>query len=215
MKKLTLLFTILFSLQLFAEPQHGVIYVVPNGTGTGASWTDALGNIQEAITLARTQDPSARKDVWVAGGEYEITTAINIMDSVNVYGSFAGTETAVSERARPENAKLWEFSNPTVLRANGSRLMQATGNLDMETVIDGFTMQNGNATGSALSTSGGAVVVRGKVVYQNCIMRNNAATGGGGAAIMTGGTIRHSLIENNTQTTGANGGGGIFANPAA
>ncbi len=215
MKKLTLLFTILFSLQLFAEPQHGVIYVVPNGTGTGSSWTDALGNIQEAITLARTQDPTARKDVWVAGGEYEITLAINVIDSVNVYGSFAGTEANVSERARPENAKPWEFSNPTVLRANGSRLMQAGGHLDMETVIDGFTMQNGNATGSALSTSGGAVVARGNVVYQNCIMRNNAAIGAGGAAIMTGGAIRHTLIENNTHTTGGNGGGGIFSNPPA
>lgn len=221
MKKLTLFFAILISLQLFAEPQHGVIYVVPNGAGTGASWSDALGNIQEAITLARTQDPLARKDVWVAGGEYEITTAINIMDSVNVYGSFAGTETAVSERARPENAKPWQFSNPTILRGNGSRLMQAGGHLDMETVIDGFTMQNGNGTGSALNNSGGAVVVRGKVVFQHCILRNNTSTGvsgvgsGGGAAIMTGGTIRHSLIENNTQTVGSNGGGGIFSNPPA
>jgi hypothetical protein len=215
MKKLTLFFAMLIALQLIAEPQHGVIYVVPNGTGTGASWTDALGNIQEAISLARSQEPTARKDVWVAGGEYEITVAINIIDSVNVYGSFAGTETAVAERARPENAKPWEFVNPTVLTGNGSRLMQATGHLDMETVIDGFTMQNGNGTGSALSNSGGAVVVRGKVVYQNCIMKNNAAIGAGGAAIMTGGAIRHTLIENNTHTTGGNGGGGIFSNPPA
>ncbi len=215
MKKLTLLFAILFSLHLLAEPQHGVVYVVPNGTGTGASWTDALGSIQDAITLARTQDPAARKDVWVAAGEFEISTAINITDSVNVYGSFAGTEAAVSERVRPENANPWEFSNPTILRGNGARLMQAGGHLDMETVIDGFIMQNGNGLGSVLSTSGGAVVVRGKVVYQNCILRNNTATGGGGAAIMTGGVIRHSLIENNTQTTGANGGGAIFANPPA
>jgi hypothetical protein len=212
MKKLTLFFAILFSLPLVAEPQHGVVYVVPNGTGTGASWSDALGNIQEAITLARTQNPEARKDVWVAAGEFEISTAINIMDSVNVYGSFAGTEANVSERARPENAEAWEFSNPTILRGNGSRLMQAGGHLDMETVIDGFIMQNGNGLGSALSASGGAVVVRGNVVYQNCIMRNNTATSAGGAAIMTGGTIRHCLIENNSHSTGANGGGGIFSN---
>jgi hypothetical protein len=215
MKKLTLLLTILFSMQLMAEPQHGVVYVVPNGTGTGSSWTDALGNIQDAITLARSQNPAARKDVWVAAGEYTITTAISINDSVNIYGSFAGTETAVSERARPEGARAWVFSNPTILRGQGTRLMQAGGHLDMETVVDGFVMTNGNGIGSTLSTSGGAVVTRGKVVYQHCIMRNNTATGAGGAAIMTGGTIRHCLIENNVHTTGANGGGGIFSNPPA
>lgn len=212
MKKLTLLFTILISLHLFAEPQHGVVYVVPNGTGTGASWSDALGNIQEAITLVRSQNPAARKDVWVAAGEFEISTAINITDSVNVYGSFAGTEAAVSERTRPVNARLWEFLNPTILKGNGARLMQSAGNLDMETVIDGFIMQNGNGLGSTLNTFGGAIIVRAEVVFQNCILRNNSATGGGGGAHMTGGTIRHCLIENNSQVTNANGGGGIFTN---
>lgn len=217
MKKLLLLLSILFSIHLMAEPQHGVVYVVPNGTGSGSSWTDAMGSIHDAINLARTQNPAARKDVWVAAGEYEITTAISIVDSVNVYGSFAGTETAVSERPRPAGARAWVFTNPTILRGNGARLMQAGGHLDMETVIDGFVMTNGNGLGSALNASGGAVVVRGKVVYQNCIMRNNSATvsGAGGAAIMTGGTIRHCLIENNVQTGGANGGGGIFSNPPA
>lgn len=222
MKKLTLLFAILFSLHLVAEPQHGVVYVVPNGTGTGASWSDALGSIQEAITLARTQNSAERKDVWVAAGEYEITSAINLIDSVNVYGSFVGTETAVLQRVRPENAKLWEFSNPTILKGNGSRLMQAGGHFDMETVIDGFIMQNGNAQGGGvLNNSGGGIVVRGNVVYQNCIIRNNKSTGvvgvgsGGGGAIMTGGVIRYCLIENNEQVIGTNGGGGIFSNPPA
>ncbi len=213
MKKIILLFLIVFSVQAFAESQNGVIYVTPNGTGSGESWSDAMGDIQQAISLARSQDPEARKDVWVAAGEYEISTAINVIDSVNVYGSFVGTETAVYERPRPENAKGWEFSNPTVLKANGSRLFQAAGHLDMETVVDGFVMQDGNGGGSALNNSGGAVVARDNVVYQNCIMRNNTATGAGGGVMMTGGTIRYCLIENNTHTTGANGGGGIFSNP--
>lgn len=215
MKKLTLLFAIVCSLQLFAEPQNGVVYVKPAATGTGASWTDALGDIQTAINLAKSENPAARKDVWVAAGEYTITTCISLLDSVNVYGSFAGTETAVAERAKVANGKAWEFVNPTTLTGNGARLMQSGGHLDKETIVDGFIMKNGNGVGTALNNSGGAVVVRGNLVYQNCIMRNNSTIGGGGAANMTGGTIRYCLIENNSQVTGANGGGGIYANSPA
>lgn len=215
MKKLTLLFALICSLQLFAEPQNGVIYVKPGAAGTGASWTDALGDIQTAINLAKSENPAARKDVWVAAGEYTISTSISLLDSVNVYGSFAGTETAVVERAKVANGKAWEFINPTMLIGSGARLMQSGGHLDKETIIDGFIMRNGNGTGTVLNNSGGAVIVRGNLVYQNCIMRNNSTIGGGGAASMTGGTIRYCLIENNSQVTGANGGGAIFANSPA
>ena len=215
MKKLTLLFALICSLQLFAEPQNGVIYVKPGAAGTGASWTDALGDIQTAINLAKSENPAARKDVWVAAGEYTISTSISLLDSVNVYGSFAGTETAVAERAKVANGKAWEFINPTILIGSGARLMQSGGHLDKETIIDGFIMRNGNGTGTVLNNSGGAVIVRGNLVYQNCIMRNNSTIGGGGAASMTGGTIRYCLFENNSQVTGANGGGAIFANSPA
>jgi len=217
MKKLTLLFALICSLHLFAEPQNGVIYVKPAATGTGASWSDALGDIQAAINLAKTENPAARKDVWVAAGEFVITTVISLQDSVSVYGSFAGTETTVAERAKVANGKAWEFVNPTILTGSSSRLMQSGGHLDKATIVDGFIMRNGNGVGSALSGSGGAMVLRGNVVLQNSILRNNTAGANfsGGGAIMTGGTIRYCLIENNTHVSGSNGGGGVFSNPPA
>lgn len=217
MKKVVLLLVLGLSMLSFAESHNGVVYVKPGATGTGASWSDALGDIQAAITLARTENPSTRKDVWVAAGEFTITTAISINDSVNVFGSFAGTETAVSQRARVENGNPWDFSNPTIIRASGSRVVQAGGHLDMETVFDGFILTGGNGAGSVLAGSGGAAVARGKVVYQNLIVRANTTTGTGSGAgiIMTGGTVRLCLIENNVHTTAGNGGGGIFSNPPA
>lgn len=215
MKRILLFLSLFITLMAIAESHNGTVYVKPGGSGTGTSWEDALGDIQSAIGIARSENPEARKDVWVAGGEFEITVAINIIDSVNVYGSFEGIETAVDQRPKVEGGNAWDFVHPTILNGNGARLFQAGGHMDMETVIDGFIMQNGNAIGSALSGSGGAVVARGNVVYQNSIMRNNTAASAGGAAIMTGGTIRHCLIENNTHHTGANGGGGIFSNPPA
>ncbi len=215
MKKLILLLVLGLSMVSLAESHNGVVYVKAGATGTGASWEDALGDIQSAITLARTENPQARKDVWVAGGEFTITTAIAINDSVNVYGSFAGTETAVSQRARIENGNPWDFSTPTILRGSGARLVQAGGHMDMETIFDGFVLTGGNGVGSTLSASGGAAVARGNVVYQNLIVRGNTAVGAGGGFIMTGGTVRYCLIESNVHTTGGNGGGGIFSNPPA
>lgn len=213
MKKLTLLFALVCSLQLLAEPQNGVIYVKPSATGTGASWADALGDIQTAINLAKSENPAARKDVWVAAGDYTITTCISLLDSVNVYGSFAGTETAVSERAKVTNGKAWEFVNPTTLTGNGARLMQVASAFDIETVVDGFVLTNGNGKGSVTDGSGGAILIRPNVVVQNSIVKNSSsAAAGGGVMLNTGGTVRYCLIKNNVHTTGANGGGGIFCN---
>lgn len=215
MKKIILFFALSLSLAIYAESQNGVVYVKPGGTGTGSSWDDALSDIQEAITVAKN-DPLLRKDVWVAAGEFVIKTAININDSVNVYGSFDGTETSVDQRTKVEGGRAWEFAYPTILKGDSSRIIQSSGHLDMETIIDGFVMTDGVGIGSALNTSGGAAVCRYNVVYQNCIMRNNSAVGGnGGAIIMTGGIVRFCLIENNTQSGGSTGSGGIMSNPPA
>lgn len=97
MRKILFILCISLSVGLFAEPQNGVVYVKSGGTGSGTSWTDAMGDIQAAISAAKSDD-ALRKDVWVAAGEYTITSSISMIDSINVYGGFAGTETALEER---------------------------------------------------------------------------------------------------------------------
>ncbi len=215
MKKIILSLAIITSMSVFAEPQNGVIYVKPGATGTGVSWSNALGNIQDAITAAKA-DPAARKDVWVAKGEFEITTAISLQDSVNLYGSFAGTETSVSERAKVTNGKAWEFSNPTILKANNSRLIQVAAALDIPTTFDGFILTDGNGKGSVTDGSGGAALIRPNLIMQNCIVQNStSAAAGAGVMMNTGGTLRNCLIRNNVHTTGSNGGGGVFCNTSS
>lgn len=216
MKKITFIFAILCSVSgLFAESQHGVVYVKPGATGTGASWNDALGNIQEAITAAKA-DPAARKDVWVATGEFEITSAISLLDSINVYGSFAGTESAVSERAKVAGGKAWEFANPTTLKGNNSRLIQVAAALDIPTTFDGFILTDGNGKGTVTDGSGGAALIRPNLIMQNCIVQNStSAAAGAGVMMNTGGTLRNCLIRNNVHTTGSNGGGGVFCNTSS
>lgn len=214
MRKILFILCISLSVGLFAEPQNGVVYVKSGGTGSGTSWTDAMGDIQAAISAAKSDD-ALRKDVWVAAGEYTITSSISMIDSINVYGGFAGTETALEERLLENGGKPWEFKHPTILKGDGARLVQTASNFDMKTAFDGFTLTNGNATGSSLNGSGGAAVVRANMVIENCIIKNSMAeNGAGGAVIMTAGTIKNSLIYNNKQLSNANGGGGLFINTA-
>ena len=212
MKKLILFVALCVSLGAIAEEKNGIIYVKQGATGIGASWTDAMGDIQAAINLAKTNS-AARKDVWVAGGNYTITACISIVDSVNVYGSFAGTETAVTERAKVVGGRAWEFLTPTVLNGgNATRLFQTSSNPDMPTTIDGFTITNGNGAGSVATGNGGGMLIRPNVIVQNSIVQNCTASNGSGGGISCnfGGTIRYCLIKNNTQSTNANGGGGIY-----
>ena len=215
MKKLLISLAVLLSMTAMAEQKNGIVYVKPGGIGAGTSWSDALGDIQTAINTARA-DKAARKDVWVAAGNYTISTAIAMSDSISLYGSFAGTETDVDQRTKSISGKPWEFTNPTTLTGSNSRLIETASNFDMATIVDGFILTNGNGIGATLNNSGGAAVVRNNMIMQNCIIQNSTAlSGSGGGLNMTGGTVKNCWIYNNRQTTNANGGGGIYINTAS
>ena len=214
MKRIILMLTIVCSLGLFAEQKNGIVYVITGGAGTGASWTDALGDIQAAITLAKSTS-TARKDVWVGSGNYSIQVALVMADSVNVYGGFAGTETDLTQRAKVAGGKPWDFVNASVLTAGDTcRVVETSQNFDMETTFGGFTLTNGKGRGKQLNNSGGAAVVRGNMILLNCIVKNSVTSGNGGGVNMTGGTIRQCWIHGNTSQAGTTGGGAINANPA-
>lgn len=215
MKKIILFLLVIFSVSMYAEEKNGIVYVKLNGTGDGTSWANAMGDIQSAINTARA-DKAARKDVWVASGNYTISSSIVMSDSISLYGSFAGTETAVDQRAKSASGKPWEFTNATTLTGNNCRLIETASNFDMVTIVDGFILTNGNGVGGTLNKSGGAAVVRNKMVIQNSVIQNSTALdGAGGGLNMTGGTVKNSWIYKNTQTTNANGGGGIYINTAS
>jgi len=214
MKRITLMLAIICSLGLFAEQKNGIVYVQAGATGSGTSWSDALGDIQAAITLAKSTS-TARKDVWVAAGNYSISTAILMADSVNVYGGFAGTETDLTQRVKISGGNAWDFVNATILTGNGNRLVETSQNFDMVTSFDGFTLTNGNGVGTQLNNSGGAAVVRGNMTLSNCIIKNSSTIGNGGGINMTGGIISQCWIYGNTQQTGTGGGGGIYVNPTS
>lgn len=220
-KLLFLLFAIACSFTANADSKNGIIYVKQGATGTGTSWSDALGDIQAAVTEAN-KVTSTPKDVWVAAGEYPITTTIVLANSVNIYGSFIGTESNIDERAKAATGKAWDYSNATILKGafatdptKAQRIFEAKANFANETIIDGFTLTEASGAGNAsFPFSAGAILMRLNTTLQNSILKNNDGTsvsttqGNGGAVNMTGGTIKSCYFIGNT----ANAGGAIYSN---
>ena len=214
MKKFILSIGLLLgALSLSAE---SVVYVAPEacGDGTGSSWANAMGDIQSGIREAK-KDVTGQTVVWVKGGTYNLAKHIVINDSVSIYGSFAGTETALEQRAKNSDA-AWDFANPTILDGQDTiTCIRATKNMTVPVVIDGFVAQHGRAT-KAHNESGGGVRLYHNVTLQNSIVRNcHSEQSSGGIQVSPGGNVYNCLVENNSQENDANGGGGINVNTSS
>lgn len=212
MKKLI---TLVFSFSFFIFVANATFYVVPSGTGDGSSWGNAYGNIQTAIDAASALVVSSgeAQEVWVQTGTYSTSTAALIMkEKVNLYGGFAGTESALSQRAKGANP--WDYTNVTTLNGGAAkRCIEVAANFTTVTVIDGFTITNGNGQGLQLTNSGGGVLLRNNLKLENCIVTGNTTTGNGGGVNATGGIVTNCWVYNNTTTSATvPSAGGIYSN---
>ena len=164
-----------------ALPEYvdGRVYVVEGGAGTqnGTSWSNAMADINGAIMMAASK---GGLDVWVAQGRYygntEADNAFKMIEGVNVYGGFAGTETSID--ARPQNAVA------TLDGLNIRRVLMQYKHFDTLTVWDGFTLQNGFVTDG----KGAAAILRGGSQLRNCEIQYNILFSTGSYSY-TGGAI--------------------------
>lgn len=177
-------------------PTNNRLYVRKGSAGTGSSWEDALGELADALKFAKEYDAYWSGEntfqVWAAGGTYKPLyspdddnfgnpdgqhNAFRLVDHVQVYGGFAGTESTLRERnlSLTANASILSgdfndddlitetnnvptaFSNTNenafhVVVAAGS----STSRLGSDVVLDGFTISGGNAytIGNGATVSG-------------------------------------------------------------
>ncbi len=129
-----------------------VIYIASDGTGDGSSWDSANNNLEIAT---RYVAPELNKPIWVKAGTYYGDTTqetfIELTEGLVLYGGFAGTETADSQRDPHTNITILDGQNQQrVIYAEGAH--QTIGGT---TKVHGFTIQNGYADeGSALYAYG-------------------------------------------------------------
>ncbi|MBQ0155716.1 MAG: DUF1565 domain-containing protein, partial [Bacteroidales bacterium] len=172
-----------------------IIYVKAGSDGDGSSWTSAFGEIQPAIFAASTD--GKKHQIWVAAGTYygdsTLSSVVNLVSGVSLYGGFAGTETTLASR---DTAK-----NPTILDGKSAKrvISQNYGFADsMAVVVDGFTIQNGKAA------SGAGAYINGNTTISNCIIKANTASSIGSAVYATNATIKKSQIFGNNYTNSLN-----------
>ena len=186
-----------------------VIYVNNDATGAndGSSWTDACPCLQNALMFAQQGD-----EIRVAEGIYKPDQALigqsaqivgsgdrratfQLINGVNIKGGYAGFsepdpnareislyETILSGDLNGDDNDVNDPCNlltePT--RAENSYLV-VTG-LNVNCLLDGFTISGGNANGSSESGFGGGMNIHlSSVTITNCTFRNNAARHNGGA----------------------------------
>lgn len=211
MKKINLLLL----LGAFASMANAaVFYVGTTGDNTtGLSWANAYQSIQSALTAATTGD-----EIWVKQGTYTIHGAANqlvVKEGVNVYGGFAGTETALTERS--SDAALTVIAHADTATIN-FRLLTSS-DLNTATTWDGLTF-NGMSKGRGVALAGNCVL--NNAIVKNCLVAN----GSGAGVYMSSGsdfvpvTLSNSLIDSNTlQVSSVNtsqlGGAGVFIKSGA
>ncbi len=196
-----------------------VIYVDATATGddTGASWTHAYADLQDALAAATSGD-----EIWVAAGTYKPTDtadraiSFTLVEGVALYGGFAGTETLRAERdwTVHETILSGDLNGDDVGFTNNGENSYHVLVGASDATLDGFTITGGNADALTPDNRGAGMHNDGVtgVTIANCTFAANAGGYLGGGAIYNGpGTalsIYTCAFEGNIAVDGM--GGAIF-----
>ncbi len=214
----------------------GVIYVdavKTSGANNGSSWTDAFTNLQPALDIANEED-----QIWVAQGVYvpskleekdDLRSAtFNLVNGVALFGGFIGVPGLEGDMSTRD----WQ-TYPTVLSGDikGDDLVNTYGvltttthlvgenayhvvtaaRLDESTLLDGFFITSGEASGQSFHDrkGGGIVNTLGNPTLKNIIFSANFADYGGGLYSKYGSLSLNHIIF--TANYSADIGGGIYS----
>jgi CHRD domain len=214
------------NVSVMMPPTATVVFVnianVAAPTQDGNSWATAFGNLQTALSLA-----PANSEIWVAQGVYKPTTtlnrtiAFNIPSGAMLFGGFAGTETAQSQRNFMTNSTILsgEIGSVATVSDNSYHVVTFIG-VSNSTVLDGFTVMAGNANLTSdrtrplpgptvqplsINDGGGIGLDNGSSpMIINCRIISNDAIQGGGlfATNSSNPTVKNSTFMSNQATFG-------------
>lgn len=194
-----------------------------NGKHTGLSWADAYTNLQPALAHASGQ-VQVVSQIWVAAGTYthsagDRAKSFQLIDGVEIYGGFAGNETALAQRN-------WK-RNPTILSGDllGNDFAPFGGRDDNSyhvvrcdscgtPVLDGFIIRGGQADGTGEHQNGAGMLIYGsapRIAHCSVLDNQSNSQGGGVHASFAQPQFHDCLIEGNAAFEGA----GIYLSRSA
>lgn len=181
------------------------------GLNNGASWANAYTDLHTALAAATAGD-----QIWVAKGTYSAATSsggsFSLPSNVEIYGGFAGNETALSQRsvtgltAVNDSGSLTEdtatvagnvltndftTNNQTILYGANNTAVVTDSSDGPGTRLDGFTIQGGRYNGSGIyggtgwRNNGGSPTISNVTIFDNDGDSSYATDGNGGGGGMT------------------------------
>jgi hypothetical protein len=169
------------------------IYVKEGGTGSGTSWDDAYGDLQDGLDDADPCDV-----IWVAEGTYYPTSDYGLgigdrgkhfrmKNGVKIYGGFPDTwDPDMTDRDpnRYETILSGELGTTQDPNDNCYHVFYHPNglSLDHSAILDGFIITGGNANGPYQHVFGGGMYndYHNSPTVMNCTFRGNSADEGGG-----------------------------------
>ena len=191
-----------------------------SSSGDGKSWATAFSSLQGALAVAKDG-----QQVWMADGVYKPSTsdrtlAFTIVNSVQIYGGFSGSEnnraaanpgvnrTVLSGDIGGNDYPDW----PNILNTDNShRILRITsGNV----VLSGMSIEGGNSTGASSSEDTGAAmrIDNASVTGYDLTIRYHYSPDDGGAISIDNGstiTLQNSDLSYNQA---ADAGGALVGN---
>lgn len=191
MKSLLTILSILSCIHLYAQTIVHVNVNTAGGQQTGADWTNAMSDLQQALAIAQAGDA-----IWVAAGTYlptlgtDRSISFNLKQGVRLYGGFSGTETVLNQRnyALNETILSGDIGVAGDNSDNSYHVLYGT-DIDSSCILDGFTITKGEASGGSFPYTngwGGGMMLEPGFdipntcpVIQSCRFENNFASVGG------------------------------------
>jgi parallel beta helix pectate lyase-like protein/PKD domain-containing protein len=189
--------------------------------GDGLAWETAYSDLQAAFseTALRNTDGDGTNDVdsiWIAEGTYKPSALLNgdddrsatfsLLDGVDLYGGFAGSEVTVGERDR--SAHVTTLSGDIGVADDTADNAYSVVHCDAGVIatLDGISITGGMADGSSdfasvPENSGGGIYSAGNLTVANTTVSDNTTVGyfGNGGGIYNLGTLtvtESALVDN-------------------
>ncbi len=211
--------TLVLGLLAFTTPflqAQTIRYVRTTGTNTNpasaTSWATATASLQGAINSLTT---TTGGQVWTAAGTYKPggnantsrAVSFTLQTGVSVYGGFAGTETALSQRpvTFPGSTTLsGEIGSFSTVLDNSYHVLTNVPNQTPGTTLDGVVVVGGYADGNDSNGYGGGMLHRAEgggfsfLTMTRCLFTNNFAVYGGAIATYAQSGVSSLTITNCT-----------------